>query len=286
MISMKLCGVVVLFHPEEDVIENIKTYIGELDRLYIIDNSEESHRDLFTMKKAKYIKNDENKGIGFALNQAAQFANEEGYRYLLTMDQDSRFEAEGLKKMKEEITTGDYENDAIFTPLHVTNSQSINHTIETDQLVVMTSGNILDLNIFREVGGMKDWFFIDGIDQEYCLNIRKHGYQIKVFDEIHLKHSLGNIGTKRLFGKTISFTNHSAMRRYFIVRNRLYINEMYQHDFPTFCKQELSNSRKEAIKIILFEKDKWKKIKAIRRAQRDFKHKITGIPSWLKEVLK
>ena len=55
---MKLCGVVVLFHPEEDVIENIKTYIGELDRLYIIDNSEESHRDLFTMKKAKYIKKD------------------------------------------------------------------------------------------------------------------------------------------------------------------------------------------------------------------------------------
>ena len=36
---MKLCGVVVVFNPENKVNENIKSYLNDLEKLYVIDNS-------------------------------------------------------------------------------------------------------------------------------------------------------------------------------------------------------------------------------------------------------
>ena len=39
MIYMKLAGVVVLYNPDQKVLDNISSYIDELDVLYLVDNS-------------------------------------------------------------------------------------------------------------------------------------------------------------------------------------------------------------------------------------------------------
>ena len=38
---MKIAGVVVLYHPTKEDINNIDSYISELDKLYVIDNTED-----------------------------------------------------------------------------------------------------------------------------------------------------------------------------------------------------------------------------------------------------
>ena len=48
---------------------------------------------------------------------------------------------------------------------------------------------------------IKDDFFIDCVDFEYCMNMRKHGYSLIRNNEIILHHELGNYVKKRIFGK-------------------------------------------------------------------------------------
>lgn len=41
---MKLAGVVILYHPNENIVENINSYITDIDFLFIIDNSDDSNK--------------------------------------------------------------------------------------------------------------------------------------------------------------------------------------------------------------------------------------------------
>ncbi len=282
---MKICGMVVLFHATEKVLQNINTYLPFLERLYIIDNSQEENPLFSHLPKVKYQINHENKGIATALNQGVALAQKDGFTHLLTMDQDSYFQGNDFQKMLQLVEQRQEMDVGIYSPLHQTESTKMNQAIEKETEVVMTSGNLLDLAICQKLGGFKDWLFIDGVDHEYCLHLRKEGYRIKVLKEIVLVHSLGNVQEKVFLGHHFTLTNHSPIRRYFITRNRYYIASLYQDTFPKFCQRERANQRKEILKILLFEKEKIAKLKAILRGKRDFKKNKKGIPRDLKEKL-
>ena len=96
---MKIAGVVVLYNPTEDVLDNIESYLCDIDRLYIIDNSIESHQNMFKDSKITYIPLMQNKGIAYALNEGAKHAIEDSFEYLLTLDQDSSFKDHGVRRM-------------------------------------------------------------------------------------------------------------------------------------------------------------------------------------------
>ena len=60
-------GLVVLYNPDRNVIENIQSYIRQLSKLYVVDNSEVCKNKIIENIKAfnnsKYIFNSENLGI-------------------------------------------------------------------------------------------------------------------------------------------------------------------------------------------------------------------------------
>ena len=89
----KIAAVVILYNPELSILENIKSYIDQVEKLYVVDNSEASNESLIqeikSFSKIEYIPNKYNIGIAAALNIGARKAIEEGFDYLLTMDQDS-----------------------------------------------------------------------------------------------------------------------------------------------------------------------------------------------------
>lgn len=288
---MKYEGVVVLFHPEDDLSDNIKSYINELDKLYIIDNTPDVDisEKFKNNKKIEYIPLKENKGIAYALNLGAKKAIKDKTDWLLTMDQDSKFIDNALSRMKEFIELSKknkymelinnvkYSEIGLISPFHVTvrTGKEERFGIESP-LNVMTSGNLINLSAYKKVNGFKDWLFIDCVDFDYCLNLRKNGYQILQLNFAKLQHELGNTKKIMIGNKTIYVDNHSAFRRYYIARNRNYLYDLYNKDFPDYCKLELKQTRKELIKIWIFEKNKIKKTKAIYRGYRDYKKGIKG----------
>jgi rhamnosyltransferase len=206
----------------------------------------------------------------------AKNAIEEGYKYLLTMDQDTTFKPGVMKKLKEVINNTDMSKIGIVTPWHHTKLIDKKPETETDDPHdVMTSGNILNLDIWQKIGGFKDWFFIDGIDIEYCMNLHKNGYKILRVNSVEIDHNLGDLFYKNIRGRLFLCTNHPPIRRYYIMRNYHYILDMYKDVEPSYC-YSLVSQRHNMIGVLLFEKQKIKKIRKYIQGLRDYKKGIKG----------
>lgn len=276
---MKLAAVVVLYNPSAKILENIKSYIDYVDVVYAVDNSSSDNSIPLQSDKIVYLSNSENKGIAYALNRGAKQAIADGYDWLLTMDQDSTFQGDGVDKLKEFIVgcksaDSEYQYDKIglVTPFHRTLFNEAEQLSEIDSpAVVMTSGNIISLEAYQKIGGFKDWMFIDAVDFDYCLNLRDHGYDIWRLPQVELKHNLGDVVFKTFRGKRYYGLNHSPVRRYYIVRNRHYFCDMYEERYPGFCNAERQSTKVEVKGILLCEKQKIRKLLAMFRGYLDYK---------------
>ena len=276
--DLKIAGIVTLYNPTDKDIKNINSYIKDIDRLYVVDNTEgKDNRDRIPKNdKIKYIFKNENIGVASAMNLGAELALTEGYKWLLTMDQDTTFKKGVIAKLKEVITTKDMKKVGIVTPWHNTKLIDKKPSEEFDDPHdVMTSGNVVNLDIWKKIGGYKDWFFIDGIDIEYCMNLHKNGYKIIRVNSVEIDHNLGDIFYKNIRGRLFLCTNHVPIRRYYIMRNYHYIKDMYEKDDPGYC-YSLISQRHNMIGVILFEKDKIKKIRMYIRGLKDYKRGIKG----------
>lgn len=261
MKNRKIYGVVVLYNPNiSEVINNINSYIEELDKLYMIDNSEkENYIKLESYMKNKrnieYIWLEENKGIAKALNLGKNKAINEDVNYFLTMDQDSSFK-NNFSKMIEWIIKNEnlIKEVAIISPTHSTKEKETQKKNEVEEKeIIMTSGNVLNLELIKKIGDFNEDFFIDEVDHEFCYRIREKGYKILCLNNIQLNHKLGDLKNYYFF----SITNHNYIRRYYITRNRLYMTKK----FPKVKRKYLFNIFFDFFKIIFFEDDKKRKIK-------------------------
>jgi GT2 family glycosyltransferase len=60
-----------------------------------------------------------------------------------------------------------------------------------EKLVVITSGNLLKVSAFERIGGFREDLFIDSVDFDFCLRLKKSGYRIMRCNQAILYHSLG-----------------------------------------------------------------------------------------------
>lgn len=269
-----IAGVVVLYNPDEKVLNNIQTYSKDLDKIYIIDNSErevESVNNIKALVKANYIKERSNIGISRALNKAAELAVNDGYKFLLTMDQDSKASTNMLSNMIEFLNSINFNEIAILSPFHkyenYERKQKKNNAEEV--LVVPTSGNILNLEAYKSIGNFLDFLFIDYVDIEFCLRARKLGYKVIQLNNIILKHPLGNLTERGFLSRRIAVTNHPPIRLYYRIRNRIYVIKRYFFVFPVYIFSVLKMIVGDIFKVIIYESDKKRKISAVITGLRD-----------------
>ncbi len=263
---------VILYHPEKYVVQNILSYLKAVSKVYVLDNSEIYDplvvSKIKTIPNVHYFSNDGNKGIASALNLAADRAINDGFEWLLTMDQDSSF---ADKKFFDFFHAYSSKSDvAIFSPVHVETSYD---SSKSDQPVmadiVMTSGNLLNLSIFTHVGRFKEKLFIDEVDHEYCLRARTKGYKILVFPAVLLNHQLG----KEIKVGERTFTTHNPIRVYYIFRNGFYIINRYWWRFPGIVWQRLMNLLIVIFSIVRHQERKGEKM---RMAGIGFLHFLVG----------
>lgn len=273
----RIAGVVVLYNPDDDCLNNMDSYLDGLEKLYVVDNSSYSNESrLKKNSKITYLPNMENLGIAKALNIAATKAIEDGFLWMLTMDQDSKFDEGAFTQYVSTAKKQDLKNIAIVSPWHKTNLKDEKPMVEVDYpLDIMTSGNLLNLSIYQELKGFKEWYFIDGVDMDYCFEIRIHKYKILRINTVELNHHLGDVEYINILGRDFLITNHNYIRRYYITRNYLYIKKLYSFLEPEQCDIN-ARQRRWAIKILLFEKDKFRKIRSIFLGKVDYYRGVTG----------
>jgi rhamnosyltransferase len=234
---MKIAAVVILYHPSIDIIHNIHSYYNYVDVLYVFDNSETKsfEQDRFsTLSKIQYYKDFQNQGIAIRLNAACELAINEGYQWLLTMDQDTRFSEEAIKNYLQcfESFEGKDKVAGFGTNFNIEKVRSIATCQSKNVHRLITSGMLLNLKLYEKIGGFDKSLFIDLVDDEYCIAAKKLGYTLIQFSHIYMSHNLGKqvhrSSIKSLFLIKKNKNIHSPLRCYYMYRNMLYIKEKYK----------------------------------------------------------
>ncbi len=280
--TQNIAAVVILYNPVEAFIDNIDHYINDIDMLYAIDNSESSIASyvekLNRYHKVKYIFNGDNLGVAKALNICAERAIEDGYDYLLTMDQDSKVTPGMIKTMLTCLELGDPLKIGILSPVHVYTSykkKSSDKPCE-EVLTTMTSGNLLNLKAYQATGPFLDKLFIDYVDHEYCMRLKMNGFRIVRANNAVLNHPLGSVTEYRLLWKRFALGNHPPLRRYYITRNKFYLYDHYKKLFPDYFRPFFKYLVYEVLTISLYEKDKLDKLRMIVKGYLDNRNGIYG----------
>jgi rhamnosyltransferase len=256
-----IAGVVILYNPNDSVYDNIITYSHNIDKLFVIDNSEKSYaiiNKIRTIENVKYIKNEENMGISYSLNLVLKYVNKQ-YDYLLTMDQDSFFTANDIKKYIEKTQT--YFDESIIAIVPNINSvqRGVRKGIEVVERCI-TSGSIVDINKANFIGGWDEELFIDEVDYEFCYRANEKGFHTLCVLDVSMNTRFGDEKEYMFLGMfKCSATNHNYIRQYYIARNRLY--NMNRH--PQCKVFTMKTALKWIIKIIIVENDKKRKLRSI-----------------------
>jgi len=275
----QVAGTIILYNPDVSVAGNIDKIISQTDHLFIIDNSDRKADWLDDLlsgnSKVSYHGLGGNRGIGYALNFASRLAKKSNYRYLLTMDQDSTPPSDLVSGMLSRIPN--LETLGLAGPL-ISPKESYQPVSETEEIdSLFTSGCVVNLMAWEAVGGYRDDFFIDHVDFEFCLRLRKAGYKNYRINAVWMDHQLGNLKRHSLLGKMFYPSNHHQLRWYYMTRNRRFVRQQYRTDFPDYVRTDKMDELKGIANVILFEKNKWKKFVMLLRGIRDFRSNITGV---------
>jgi len=276
---MSIAASVVLYNSDESVIGNINTYIDQIDKLYIIDNSESVNdilvEHLRVNEKIEYIWLKGNLGIATALNVACEKALADGHDYILMMDDDSR----AVNNMVEQMLC--YEREYPGLKIGIIAAQSDPNLFSEKIRSVwytITSGSLMKLSAYKECGEFLEKLFIDAVDHEYCFRLKEKGYHIINLDYLHLEHSIGELKELKLFNKTLyKWSSHNHIRMYYMMRNFLYVLTKYHNTIPIKTKILLYYSVSRACFFdAMLEDDKLRRIKFLGKAFKDYRRDNFG----------
>lgn len=231
--------IVIWYNPDKTSIANILTYSSFFKKIYIVDNSFTDNSTLAAeCLNSLYIPNRSNMGIAKATNIGCQKALSDGFKWIMTMDQDSSWDFEELNKYLKLINNQNNKSIASFAPTHSNQIKSVIGDIKNKtknktnkeiifQSKVMASGNIINLNIWKNCGKFNEELFIDEVDHEFCYRLLKNGYKICEFQDVYMFHTLGDV-KKTILPRPCK---HSGVRLFYIFRNILFIKKNYPENF-------------------------------------------------------
>lgn len=262
-------ALIITYNPDMDILyKNIEAVSCQLNHIIVFDNASKNANEICNLLTAKsnilLIQNDKNIGIAAALNRGFYRAKELGFEWILTLDQDSIIRNGLLEKCIEAVKD---DKIAIVAAKSVDrNIQNLCKKDISDKIInvtkAITSGTLNSIKIWERMGGFDEFLFIDCVDDDYCNRLLESGYQILQVQDALFSHSIGETKQIILFGKPIYIFNHSADRKYYQVRNWIYLDYKYK---GRITSKSVKHTLVVFLKVICAEKNKIKKIMSIWR---------------------
>jgi rhamnosyltransferase len=229
---MQTASLTILFYPQKNnLIEAVNTYAPNCSHCIFIDNTPSPDPTLESSLKTKFGEKiiykalHENKGIAFALNRGFEMAEALQMKYVLTMDQDSWYDTDEF--FKQISSTIFPKNIAIVSASMYKPARSLTSYDSNwwNTSAVITSGNWVYLLAWKDVDGFQEDWFIDEIDHDFCLRLRKKNWSLLTSKKMLLNHQLGNKTNCQwlLIGKKMNITLHNPERTYYIIRNSIFL---------------------------------------------------------------
>lgn len=266
---MPIFAGIVTYNPDiQRLDENLMAIASQVDEVCVFDNGSrnaDSVRKLVESRGGVLLESDTNQGIAAALNGLFRWA-EGRCSFLLTLDQDSVCAPGLVRRLSERATAPDV---AVVCP-HIVyrDNEQFQRPLELEDEMpewCITSGSLTNVDAWRCIGGFDEWLFIDSVDYDFCVRLRSAGYTVRRVNDVALLHELGELRCRRLLGRTVFVTNHGPRRRYYQVRNRIYLQAKLGTSFA-------SCATKTAIdfgKVVVYESKKGPKLSAMIQGVRE-----------------
>lgn len=247
--GLSLAAGIVMYHPDlRRLEENIKAISPQVDAVYCYNNGVDDLTKVAVIanryENAHIVGSGENVGISRALNHIAEVSKQEGFSWLLSLDQDSVC-PQNLIENFERFTS--FDDVGAICPVFVDSRRPKEplpngEWSEVDDCI--TSGMLMNLDVFWRVGGMDENLFIGFVDDEYCYRLWLSGYRIIRANQVILDHELGELTPSRAAGfwltlggllhsqkvKALSYKREvSPMRVYYAARNAVYLERKYRN---------------------------------------------------------
>lgn len=282
---MRIAAVVILYHPDQNVVSNIRTYYDYVEKIMVFDNTETEpllNEELLKLSKVEFHHDYKNEGIAKRLNSGANKAIQEQYNWLLMMDQDSKFSEGAIKNY---LTCFDkYENKdtvSIFGTQYKRIETASSEECKPKKIhELITSGSLLNLQSYKSIGSFDEALFIDSVDHDYCIRATLKGFALIEFANIYTAHEIGTqvykSSIKTLFISRKKKEIHSPLRCYYMYRNLLYLEKKHKVSSMAsmiIIRKIVLNQIKACI---LYGRDTLRTIRYLKAARNDFKNGKMG----------
>ncbi len=234
---MGVAAVIVTYNPDEKFGDRLTAISRECGRVYVVDNGS---KDQVTLKKitkrprVKLLALGQNTGIAHAQNVGLTAAFASGADAVILFDHDSA-PRPGLAKTLLSAAGGlriagprVYDINKKSFALHPCYSRFFFRRRKAPEsgvlesvMMVIASGCMIPRAVYEKAGGMRENYFIDYVDWEYCLRARhRFGIETVVAGAAVLDHARGERREKKVGPLTVYPPGYSAFRYSHIFRNR------------------------------------------------------------------
>jgi rhamnosyltransferase len=284
-------------------LDALKRQMQRLDEIIVVNNaSADGTARLLAVEypEVTVLNLAQNEGVGGGYAVGLQYAAlKKKYNWVWLFDQDSVPAADALQRLLGALEClGDKgESTAILAPVCAHSGTKMPYPgllwkggrlIETpvdlgEEIkqvdLVISSGSLVRREAIEAVGLPRPDFFMDFVDYEYCLRLRRGGFQIAVVRDSHLDHVLGAPTKFKYLGHTTYWTDHAPWRVYYMIRNEVFTIWQY---YPAWRNKGFALYRavRYALSVLLFGKNKLACLGMIYRGWVDGRAGKLGIRRW------
>lgn len=263
---MRILAIVVTYFPDKELLkDNILSFIDEVEKVLIWENTPQHERNSYRFvnhDKVEYCGDGIN-SISRGMNYGWNYAKENGYDYLLTMDQDSVFR--NFPKYKQAILDFEGNGNCIIGPM--INIDKSFRDCYTPVPAIITSGMMIPITLLDKLGGYCSAFPVDGIDSELCIKATENGIGVFQYEGASIDHHFGEVRDSQC-KKTVLLKNYSANRLYGIFMSHIVLLRKYKQNvwIKSIVKYYI---RAYFVGVLLYDRQKLRKLLAILRGIKD-----------------
>jgi len=274
--TRSVAACIVSYNPGPEARLTLCSVLPQVSKVFVIDNASKPESEVtLTGLCAEFgialIANKDNIGVAGAYNQAASMAMSQGYEWILLMDQDAVAPVGLVQQLMRGVDRwGGTRLPAVLCPLSIlsiesdpSGYQSVVRGADMAVASCLNAGSIVNLAAWEAVGGYDEDFFVDYVDHDFCFRCRQHGWEVVQVCGAVMVHSSGSPTRHRFLWKGIMTSNQSALRRYYIARNRILFHRKYWRFDTRWVLHDVCNAVKEVVLVVLFESSKREKLSAI-----------------------
>ena len=176
---------VVVYNPGATLVQRLEAAIEDGVSVFLFDNSPDSDttRNFAASRRESchYSTCGKNLGLGIGISSVCANAFYSGYRALVFFDQDTVFDTRTLRFVEHfyrQQSGLELQHSAVVFNAKEGSSDAFEASALHPVDVAISSGTLFYLSNLKRLNWHNDTYFVDGVDYEFCLASRRHGYRI------------------------------------------------------------------------------------------------------------